>query len=63
MRNRSILATKNKPGADSRAEYNRYPNIPPMRAPARRLITSTVRAATTMRITPSAAASLALPAM
>src|SRR5438552_6943853 len=39
------------------------PNVPPGRLPAIRLITITVTAATAMRMTPSAAASLALPAM
>ena len=40
-----------------------YPNMPPMRVPAMRLIATTLTAATMMRITPRAAASLALPAM
>ena len=44
-------------------KYNRYPNIPPIRVPATRLMTITLTAATAMRIMPSAAASLALPAM
>jgi len=39
------------------------PNTPPMRPAASRLITTTLIAATAMRITPSAAASLDEPAM
>jgi len=40
-----------------------YPNTPPILEPAIRLITTTLTAATAIRITPRAAASLALPAM
>ncbi len=39
------------------------PKTPPMRVPAMRLMMATLTAATRIRITPSAAASLALPAM
>lgn|SRR4030095_11358991 len=44
-------------------EATSYPNKPPTRAPARRLIANRLSAATTIRIKPSAAASFCEPAM
>src|SRR5687767_14600315 len=44
-------------------EVTSYPNKPPTRAPARRLIANRLSAATTIRMKPSAAASFCEPAM